>query len=110
MQFPDRSPRPQVSFNELSQWNKCKRILEKNTLIYKNDVNRPLKTALIEDWQNVLSERWVNMLFSSTTNASKEPWFNNNMRKFIIMFLEKYETLSSQEKDDFKNKIISLIQ
>jgi hypothetical protein len=61
-------------------------------------------------WQGVLSNRWIDMLFNSTSVRNNEPWFNNNMRKFIISFLEKYESLNDSEKENLKNRIKSLIK
>lgn len=37
MQFPDRSPRPQVSFKELTNWNRANRILTYDSLLYQKD-------------------------------------------------------------------------
>lgn len=110
MQFPDRSPRPQVSFKELKNWNKTHRTLTKNTLSYLIDEESNEKFELISDWQKVLSDRWIEMLFESNKVKRNEPWFNNNMRKFIISFLNKYESLSSDEQIAFKTKIYNLIQ
>ena len=109
IQFPDRSPRPQVSFKELKRWNSQNRILQYSTLIYKIDSKETLKQKLITDWQDVLAERWINMLFNSNSIRPNEPWFNNNMRKFILKFLEKYENLNDEEKQSLKAKISSLI-
>lgn len=110
MQFPDRSPRPQVSFKELKNWNKTHRALTENTLSYLIDEESNEKFELISDWQKVLSDRWIEMLFESNKVKRNEPWFNNNMRKFIISFLSKYESLSSDEQIAFKTKINNLIQ
>lgn len=110
MQFPDRSPRPEVSFKELKNWNKKHRNKSNNTLSYSVDTESNEKFELISDWQKVLSDRWIEMLFESNTVKKNEPWFNNNMRKFIISFLSEYESLSSDEQIAFKNKITNLIQ
>lgn len=110
MQFPDRSPRPQVSFKEMQNWNKMNRVIKYQSLIYNKDLNEEEKYALINDWQNVLSKRWIDMLFNSNIPKGNEPWFNNNMRKFIISFLEKYEQLTQEEKELFKTRIKSLIK
>lgn len=110
MQFPDRSPRPQVSFKELTTWNKQHRNIEKKTLIYKTDDSIEDKSALINDWQGVLSERWVNLLFSTNTTKQSEPWFNNNIRKFILEFLKKYDDLDTKDRINFKEKVASLIK
>lgn len=109
MQFPDRSPRPQVSFKAISTWNKDNRILNSNALCYVKDDDDKNKRELISDWQNVLSQRWIDVLFNATSTKANEPWFNNNMRKFILSFLTKYEALSDDEKKEFKERVESLI-
>lgn len=110
LQFPDRSPRPQFAFNELTSWNASNRSLENTTLNYTiNSIDENLKYDLISDWQCYLADRWIEVLFSSSTKTN-EPWYNNNLRKFIIKFLEKYDNLTSEEKENFKNKVNSLIK
>lgn len=109
MQFPDRSPRPQVSFNAMSNWNKANRNLNSNELCYEKDYDDNNKKALISDWQDVLSKRWIDVLFNATSTKANEPWFNNNMRKFILSFLSKYEALTDAEKEEFKQRVESLI-
>jgi hypothetical protein len=111
MQFPDRSPRPQVSFKEIRNWNQINRVLSYSSLIYKKDDEVQEKYNLLNDWQSVLAKRWVNILFDDTTSTgTNEPWFNNNLRKFILAFLEKYEALTDDEKNFFKIHIQELIQ
>ena len=109
MQFPDRSPRPQVSFKAMSTRNKDKRIVKSNALCYEKDDDDNNKRALISDWQDVLSQRWIDVLFNATSTKANEPWFNNNMRKFILSFLTKYENLTDAEKIEFKERVESLI-
>lgn len=108
MQFPDRSPRPQVSFKAMTDWNKDNRTLSSNSLFYAKDDDDNNKRDLISDWQNVLSDRWINVLNAKSIKKN-EPWFNNNLRKFILSFLEKYEALSDTEKSEFKENVSSLI-
>ena len=110
MQFPDRSPRPQVSFKELKEWNINFRNFEEGRLIYNNDQNDNCKSQLLDDWQKVLTDRWIDMLFNATSTRKNEPWFNNNMRKFILDFLERYEEMSSEEKLNFKTRVKDLIK
>ena len=110
MQFPDRSPRPQVSFKELKEWNNNFRNFEEGRLIYNTDQNDNSKSQLLDDWQKVLTDRWIDMLFNTTITRKNDPWFNNNMRKFILDFLEKYEEMSSEEKLNFKTRVKDLIK
>lgn len=104
MQFPDRSPRPQVSYNELKQWLQEYRVETESTLEFRHDKNNEGKEKLLTDWQGVLSDRWLNVL-KSDKKKKNEPWFNNNLRKFVISLLEYYDSMSSNEKESFKGKI-----
>lgn len=107
MQFPDRSPRPQVSFSELLDWNnKCRRN-NGDCIEYISKGDEPEKYALLTDWQGVLAKRWVEIVFN-TSPRKGEPWFNNNLRKFIMGFLEKYDNMSDDEKKYYKS-IVSKI-
>jgi len=110
MQFPDRSPRPQVSFKELLSWNSLHRTIENNKLIYTLDDSLTNKLALLDDWQGVLSKRWIDILLNSEKVKKSEPWFNNNIRKFILDFLEIYDAYSEEEKVLIKSKIQSMIK
>lgn len=110
MQFPDRSPRPQVSIEELKEWNHQNRIIQNDCISYIADDSDVVKYDLIMDWQDVLSKRWIEVLFEHTSVKTNEPWFNNNLRKFIIRFLDKYDKLNDSEKQSLKTQIQSLIQ
>lgn len=110
MQFPDRSPRPQVSFKVLNDWNNLHRDIKNNSLIYRKDQTIQDKIALIDDWQSVLSKRWISILFDAKEVKKSEPWFNNNMRKFIIDFLKIYDNLADKEKLAFRKKVLSMIK
>lgn len=109
MQFPDRSPRPQVSFLELQNWNAANRIIKDKTIYYKKDLCEKAKYDLLNDWQGVLAKRWVNILFNNTSIKNSEPWFNNTIRKFCLEFLKKYEPLPDDEKKSFKSNIQNLV-
>lgn len=109
MQFPDRSPRPQVSYSELENWNNRHRIRHINKLHYQSSADDTVKRELLCDWQGVLAKRWVNILFTFDKNV-KEPWFNNNLRKFILEFLTVYDELNDVKKEEYKAIISSLIE
>ena len=64
MQFPDRSPRPQVGYSTLKTWNEKNRTVENGCLSFDIDENREEKEQLFIDWQNVLRDRWINILFN----------------------------------------------
>lgn len=100
MQFPDRSPRPQVSYNILKRWNNEYRNYENGILSFKDDTNKTDKIQLIDDWQVLLSKRWLKVL-KQNRKKSGEPWFNNNIRKFSLLLLQYYDSLSDAEKTSY---------
>lgn len=104
MQFPDRSPRPQVSYKNLKSWNKNFRKIEENTITYFYDETLNERKKMIKDWQMLLSERWLEVLKTKKKNTN-EPWFNNNIRKFAIMLLDNYDKLADEDRKKFKEFI-----
>ena len=100
MPFPDRSPRPQVSFSELQNWNDVCRDDNGTTIIYTSMGDELLKKELLEDWQGVLAERWTKIVLSKPGKC--EPWFNNNLRKFVFKFLKYYDAMPLYEKEQYK--------
>ncbi|MGO1653027.1 hypothetical protein [Senegalia sp. (in: firmicutes)] len=110
MQFPDRSPRPQVGFNHLSDWNSNNRISteEKISYVFKQSEEKE-KHQILTDWQYYLANDWVDILFQKENNRGV-PWFHNNLRKFILLFLEKYDDLNLKEREEFKKIVKELIK
>ena len=103
--FPDRSPRPQIGFNTLVDWNKKNRVLNNHNFSYQSNIeanNKKLK--ILTDWQEVLVEEWM-MILESKTKMKNEKWFNNALRKFAIKFLEYSENLDEQEIKDLKRRL-----
>jgi hypothetical protein len=110
LQFPDRSPRPQVSYKELEKWNRDNRYADNNSLVYvKSYCDTVEKLQLILDWQSFLANRWLEIVKASNIKAN-EPWFNNALRKFVLKFIGFYEELSDKEKSNFRSVIKKLIQ
>lgn len=108
LQFPDRSPRPTVGFNQLSNWNVANRKITSKEISYSFDaIEEKIKFDLLTDWQLFLAKRWVENVFEM--EEKKEPWFNNNLRKFVFLFLQRYEQLSEEEKNTFKEELENLI-
>ena len=96
MQFPDRSPRPQVSYNILKNWNNEYRNFHNGVLSFEEDEKENDKMQVIDDWQMLLSNRWMETL-KTRKKVNGEPWFNNNIRKFSLLLLEYYDSLSEEE-------------
>jgi hypothetical protein len=110
LSFPDRSPRPQVGFKNLVEWNKKYRKEEKNTLFIENksEINSD-KVKLLTDWQDYLASEWLEII-QSDSSKKNEKWFNNALRKFSVKFLEYTEGLSEEERSNLKGKLNKLIK
>ncbi len=107
--FPDRSPRPQIGFNTLAEWNKKYRKIEDDVLFIENIVDfKEQKIKLLVDWQNYLAEEWLSIIQESTTR-NNEKWFNNTIRKFSLKLLEYTEGLSPSEMVELKNRLTKQI-
>lgn len=108
--FPDRSPRPQIGFKTLLNWNKKYRKVENEVLTIENikEIHND-KIKLLTDWQDYLASEWLEIIKSGGSRNS-EKWFNNAIRKFALKFLEYNETLTENEKDNLKNNLMKLIK
>lgn len=109
MQFPDRSPRPQVSFSELQNWNYSYRNYNDSVMSYYSSDDEVIKQELLVDWQGVLAKRWVEIVLNNKPRKH-EPWFNNNLRKFILEFLSEYDKMPSNVKEQYKDLLESVIE
>lgn len=109
MQFPDRSPRPQISFKILSNHNNLNRHEKEKELIYNID-EESIKNRyeLLKDWQGILVNKWLKIIKSNKVKK-REPWFNNTIRRYTLNFLSFYEKLSDINKVKLKNNITNAI-
>jgi len=108
--FPDRSPRPQIGFNTLLEWNEKNRILQDGILtIIDNPEITLQKIKLLQDWQDFLATEWLTIIKSEDAK-NNEKWFNNTLRKFAIKFLEYTNDLSADDKIRLLIKLNSLIK
>lgn len=108
MQFPDRSPRPQVAYSILKDWTKHYRVFQTGVLEFKKDTLEEDKEELLTDWQTVLAKRWLNIVLSNKKEKG-EPWFNNNIRKYTLYLIDYYSKLSEEQKTLFLEKVKSNI-
>ena len=108
--FPDRSPRPQIGFKTLSDWNKKYRKVENEVLTIENitEINND-KIKLLTDWQDFLATEWLEIIKSKESRNS-EKWFNNALRKFALKFLEYTSTLTESDKERLKDNLKKLIK
>lgn len=112
MQFPDRSPRPQVAFNTLKNWNKENFILDNGSLIFKVTQSEwDNKNKLIDNWKLVLVEQWLKIILDKNlVLTNRSPWFNEALIMYADKLLAYYETLSEIDKKNFRNKLKSLLE
>lgn len=112
MQFPDRSPRPQVAFNTLKNWNKENFILDNGSLIFKVTQSEwDNKNKLIDNWKLVLVEQWLKIILDKNlVLTNRSPWFNEALIMYADKLLAYYETLSEIDKEKFRNKLKSLLK
>ena len=85
--FPDRSPRPQIGFDKIKEWNKNNRIISDSVLEYiytQNDIN--FKTKCLTDWEQILCEEWLTTIQADSKKSEK--WFNNTIRKYTVQLLK----------------------
>ena len=108
--FPDRSPRPQIGFKTLLDWNKKYRKVENEILTIENitEINND-KIKLLTDWQDFLATEWSEII-KSEENRNSEKWFNNAIRKFALKFLDYTNTLTDIDKEKLKDNLTKLIK
>lgn len=100
--FPDRSPRPEVSFNELKEWNEDHRTYDKRGFSLKiNTTDLEQKALIILDWEQSLVINWLDYV-KSDINSNK--WFNHALRMFTVDLITHYDNLSDLEKKIFLDK------
>jgi hypothetical protein len=108
--FPDRSPRPQVGFNTLLEWNVKNRVLQDGILtIIDNPEITLQKIKLLQDWQDFLATEWLTIIKSEDAK-NNEKWFNNTLRLFAIKFLEYTNDLSADDRIRLLVKLNTLIK
>ncbi len=108
--FPDRSPRPQIGFKTLADWNNKYRKVENEVLTIENitEINSD-KIQLLTDWQDYLASEWLEII-KSEESKNKEKWFNNTIRKFTLKFLEYSQALTETERENLKINLTKLIK
>lgn len=97
MQFPDRSPRPSISFKVISNWvasniqddDKILSIKSHPELIDK-------KKRVIYDWHSILVDRWLSEIQKPKQSKG---WFNSVIREYTKKLLEFYKASSKDEKE-----------
>lgn len=106
--FPDRSPRPQVSFSQLKNWNDAYRKHDKTGFrLTINTKDLDEKALVISDWERALVKDWMEYI-----KSDKKPnkWFDHTQRIFVTELILYYESLNSEDKKAFFNKNIKYVK
>jgi len=108
--FPDRNPRPEISYKTLKEWNKKNKIIHADKVIFIKDENEEKeKEELLNCWELKLAEKWVDNVFEEPSKK-KEAWFKDNLRIFVLKFLQQYESLDEVEKREYKEMLENYIE
>jgi hypothetical protein len=108
--FPDRSPRPQIGYKTLKEWNNKYRVNKLDYLeITINVEETESKKQILLDWQDYLASEWLEIVKQKTTKNS-EKWFNNALRKYTIKLLEYTSTINDEERKKLTERLKSLVK
>lgn len=100
--FPDRSPRPQVSFSQLKDWNNTYRKYDASGFrLTINTKDLDEKALVISNWERSLVKDWMEYI-----KSDKKPnkWFDHTQRMFVTDLISYYDSLSDIEKKAFFDK------
>lgn len=100
--FPDRSPRPQVSFSQLKDWNNSYRKYDASGFrLTINTKDLDEKALVISNWERSLVKDWMEYI-----KSDKKPnkWFDHTQRIFVTDLISYYDSLSDIEKKAFFDK------
>lgn len=100
--FPDRSPRPEISFTHLIRWNNYNRIFDSEGLRFIiNSEEFSAKSQIISDWKSALVQDWI--AYVKSDNSSTR-WFDDTLRMFTKEIIIYYDSLSEKDKYKFFNQ------
>lgn len=98
--FPDRSPRPEVAFNTLKQWNDSNIHQQDNQLILQYDpLDIEQKSQILLDWKQKLVTDWLEIVQKQPLSSRK--WFDDTLILFAKQLLDYYDDLEPNQKMAF---------
>lgn len=107
--FPDRSPRPEVAFDTLKDWNEQYIKQHDNQLILQyNPKDIEQKSQILLDWKQKLVTDWLAVVQKKPLSSRK--WFDDTLILFAKQLVDYYEMLEPNEKADFYQKLTAFIQ
>lgn len=108
--FPDRSPRPQIGFKNLKNWNNTYRVIEDNRLVFNyNSDLQEIKNKVLTNWKQVLVDEWLETIKSSKTRTT-EKWFNYTIRLYTLQLMEYFEEIGGDKTHELKTQLRDLIE
>jgi hypothetical protein len=108
--FPDRSPRPLIGYVPLKEWNNENRFIIENVFNLKINTKEHIeKLKILEDWQDYLASKWIEIINKNSTKNS-EAWFNNAIRKYTLKVLDLTKNMTPKEIETLYLKIRNMIK
>lgn len=105
--FPDRSPRPEIGFNTLCNWNLANRKISNNTLEYSFPNDTAKKEMILQNWHKYLVDEWISTVKKQSKDKNCK-WFDHTIRLYSLELLEYYDSISPEEQMKFKESLKSL--
>jgi hypothetical protein len=97
--YPDRNPRPHVSFNKGNDWNNNNRIDTNSELSYRNIDS--LEQEWDEDYMTeYIKTKWLKLI--KENNPKDTRWFNSALRTFSLELIEMTRNLDDKEINNLK--------
>lgn len=97
--FPDRSPRPEISFAHLIRWNSYNRVFDRDGLRFIISGEEFIaKSQIISDWKKSLVQDWLEYVKG---NDKSTRWFDDTLRMFTKEIITYYLALDDIEKKKF---------
>ena len=101
VRFPDRSPRPEVSFKELKESNQRNEGMESNEIIEDESEKEAKYYIFNNKTEKYLSKEWIKRLFAFKMTT----WFDKAVSLYSISLLSKYDKMTKEEKKIFIKKL-----
>ncbi len=103
LRYPDRNPRPTISFNQLKLFNSHNRVIQDNNIIYNwEEKDLVYKESVLKETNDFITSQWLDIVKEENVNKTD---FQSIIKLYSLKLLNEYDKMSSDEKNDFKNKL-----
>lgn len=93
--FPDRSPRPTISFNALKDSNE--RLTKKETTM--EELIESSKSVFDDNWIEQLVNNWMTLI---KNKSFRKTWFHKAIAIFVLKLWSYFDTISPEDKKELK--------